>query len=210
MKSKDIYLSQVALNHLGFPCGAEDGIDGPKTRKARKEWENSLKGSHVDPEAPDDVFKDVFKRTPHQSGTITPKFIVLHSSYGSFSSGVNWILDPDSKVSYHYIIRPDTGHRVQFVKDNKKAWHAGRSKYDGYSGLNAYSVGIAFTGSASRRASDVEVRSCAFKCVELMGEFNIPIESIVTHQMIAPKRKNDCSKETWGRVINMVKDILES
>lgn len=42
MKSRDIYLQQVALRELGFDPGPLDGDAGPKTQAARAAWEKSL------------------------------------------------------------------------------------------------------------------------------------------------------------------------
>ena len=46
-----------------------------------------------------------------------------------------------SKVSCHYFLNRN-GKIFQLVKDNKIAWHAGKSKWGGKNNLNKYSIGI--------------------------------------------------------------------
>lgn len=189
-----------------------DGIAGAKTWKMI--WENLVhdgKGSPEKPEPPvvdlKDDYPEVYKASPNKSGTIKPRFIILHHSSGSHDGTRSWILNPASQVSYHYLIAAD-GSRTQFVYDTKRAWHAGRSKWDGISGLNGYSVGISFYGNTySRTPSVVEIDSVAKKCIYLMGKFNIGIDGIVTHKMVSPGRKDDPSEETYDRVIARIKTI---
>lgn len=73
---------------------------------------------------------------------IVPKFIVMHYT-ASLKAGpsINWLSNPDSKVSAHLVIASD-GTVTQMVDFNKKAWHAGASYSQGYKGLNNHSIGI--------------------------------------------------------------------
>jgi|TARA_R110000772_G_scaffold267384_2_gene391269 N-acetyl-anhydromuramyl-L-alanine amidase AmpD len=189
-----------------------DGIAGVKTWKMI--WENLVHDEKGEPEKPEppvvdlkDDYPEVYKPSPNKSGTIKPRFIVLHHSSGSHDGTRSWILNPSSEVSYHYLIAAD-GSRTQFVYDTKRAWHAGRSKWDGISGLNGYSVGISFYGNThTRTPSVVEIDSAAKKCIYLMKKFNIGIDGIVTHKMVSPGRKDDPSDETYDLVIARIKTI---
>ena len=83
-----------------------------------------------------------FERTPNQSGLITPRFLVIHYTAGrSLEGAVAWLADKQSKASAHLVIGRD-GEIVQMVRFDRKAWHAGRSGWDGLDGLNAWSIGI--------------------------------------------------------------------
>ncbi len=189
-----------------------DGIDGPTTWKMI--WENLVhdnKGEPEKPEPPVQEFKEdypeVYKASPNQSGTIKPKYVILHHSSGSHDGTRSWILNASSKVSYHYLIAAD-GSRTQFVYDKKRAWHAGRSSWKGVSGLNGHSIGISFYGDTNKRTpSAVEIDSAAKKCKYLMDKFDLGIEKILSHKMIAPNRKNDPSDETYKMVIKRIKDL---
>jgi len=177
-------------------------------------WENLVhdnKGEPEKPEPPVQEFKEdypeVYKASPNQSGTIKPKYVILHHSSGSHDGTRSWILNASSKVSYHYLIAAD-GSRTQFVYDKKRAWHAGRSSWKGVSGLNGHSIGISFYGDTNKRTpSAVEIDSAAKKCKYLMDKFDLGIEKILSHKMIAPNRKNDPSDETYKMVIKRIKDL---
>ena len=198
---KDI-IKEVQIN-LGL---TPDGIDGPKTWKLI--WE--LVKTDEPPELKkkeDNDYQETYKSTPNQSGNISPKFIVLHHSSGSHDGTRTGILNSNSKVSYHYLI-DDDGTRTQFVDDNKKAWHCGKSYWKGHYSLNSHSIGISFYGDTyTRRPSNIEIDSCAKKCLKLIKKFNLKEDAIITHKMIAPKRKNDPSEETHERVLERIAEI---
>lgn len=189
-----------------------DGIDGPKTWKIV--WEQLVHDGKGEPEKPEppvetiqDDYPEVFKSSPNQSGTISPKYIILHHSAGSHDGTRSWILNSKSKVSYHYLIAAD-GSLTQFVSDTKKSWHAGSSHWNGISGLNSHSIGISFYGDTNTRTpSAAEIDSCAKKCVYLMSKFGLDESRILTHEQIAPGRKNDCSKETHELVLKRINKI---
>lgn len=83
-----------------------------------------------------------FKRSPNQSGIIQPKYLVMHYTAGSSAeSSINWLLNKRARASAHLVIGRD-GSIVQLVDFNRKAWHAGRSKWRGIIGLNGHSIGI--------------------------------------------------------------------
>lgn len=75
-------------------------------------------------------------------GLVRPDMIVLHytAGVGGMSSAI-YLTRPDVNASAHVVIGRD-GQLIQLVPFNIEAWHAGRSCYEGRSGLNRYSVGI--------------------------------------------------------------------
>ena len=191
-----------------------DGKPGKKTWTAildsvsKEEVKPVASQKEVSSQEVPDEYTEVYRESPNQSGTIAPKFIVLHHSSGSHDGSKSWILQDKSNVSYHYLIADD-GSRTQFVYDTKKAWHAGKSKYENFVGLNSHSVGISFYGNTHERTpNNLEIDSCAKKCIYLMDKFSIPIERIITHKMCAPGRKDDCSEETYQLVLNRIRQLL--
>lgn len=185
----------------------DDGSPGPMTAKAilnklLEKQEPMLEKAFAE------EYEETYCKSPNQSGTIAPKFIVLHHSSGSHDGSKSWILQDKSNVSYHYLIADD-GSRTQFVYDTKKAWHAGKSEYENFVGLNSHSVGISFYGNTHERTPNkLEIDSCAKKCIYLMDKFSIPVERIITHKMCAPGRKDDCSEETYQLVLNRINELL--
>jgi hypothetical protein len=89
--------------------------------------------------------------------------IVLHSislppgHYGGpeiealFTNTLDWEAHPyfqqirGAEVSAHFVIRRD-GALIQFVSCNERAWHAGRSHFQGRDNCNDFSIGIELEG----------------------------------------------------------------
>jgi len=67
--------------------------------------------------------------------------LVLHATVGSAKSSLQWLCNPASKVSTHYLISK-SGYIWQLVDDADRAWHAGDSSYQGRADCNTYSIGI--------------------------------------------------------------------
>ena len=78
-------------------------------------------------------------------------YVVIHATSANFSESVRLLTTRTGyPVSAHYLIPdendPTYGHRRlrlhQFVKESRRAWHAGVSYWAGDTGLNARSIGI--------------------------------------------------------------------
>ena len=84
-----------------------------------------------------------FRQSPNQSsGTIVPEYLVVHYTAGrSASSSIEWLCDKDARASAHLVI-DRKGAITQLVAFNRKAWHAGVSRWAGRDGVNAFSIGI--------------------------------------------------------------------
>lgn len=80
--------------------------------------------------------------SPNQSGTIKPKYLVIHFTAGETLDGsVNWFKQKRAKASSQLVLGTD-GEWVQMTPLNAKAWHAGKSQWDGIRYLNGHSIGI--------------------------------------------------------------------
>jgi N-acetylmuramoyl-L-alanine amidase len=83
-----------------------------------------------------------FCRSPNQSGSIVPEYLVIHFTAGaSAQSSIDWLTDKRAQASAHLVIGRD-GSVTQLVAFDRKAWHAGKSRWAGDSGLNNNSIGI--------------------------------------------------------------------
>ena len=70
------------------------------------------------------------------------KFIIIHyTGMQSEIESINRLKNIKAKVSCHYFINRQ-GLITQMVKDNKVAWHAGKSKWKNFKNLNKNSIGI--------------------------------------------------------------------
>lgn len=86
-----------------------------------------------------------FNPSPNHSGkfpTGLPDVIVIHFTAGSsFASSVAHLCNENAKASAHIVIGRE-GQVSQLVPFDTVAWHAGKSHWQGRSGLNQYSIGI--------------------------------------------------------------------
>ena len=92
------------------------------------------------------------------------------------------------RVSAHFLIRRN-GATIQFVPCGKRAWHAGKSQWQGRSGCNDFSIGVELEGSDHVAFSDQQYKTLARLTRRLQRTY--PIRAIVGHDAIAPGRKTD-------------------
>jgi len=84
----------------------------------------------------------LFVRSPNQGGTINPLFLIMHYTAGaSAESSIDTLTNPANKVSAHLVVGRD-GSVTQLVDFNKRANHAGVSRWANLSGLNNHSIGV--------------------------------------------------------------------
>ena len=70
--------------------------------------------------------------------------IVLHADAArTVAQSLGWILQAKSGVSYHYLIGR-LGDVYECVPPERRAWHAGRSAFEGRPDCNDYAIGVSF------------------------------------------------------------------
>ncbi|HEY7774341.1 MAG TPA: 1,6-anhydro-N-acetylmuramyl-L-alanine amidase AmpD [Marinagarivorans sp.] len=97
----------------------------------------------------------------------------------------------DLQVSAHGLITRD-GEFIQFVNFNDRAWHAGRSSFEGRAECNDYSIGIELEGAdhLPYTTEQYDTLLCVIKALQRHYPF-ITGERITGHSDIAPGRKTD-------------------
>jgi len=111
----------------------------------------------------------------------------------------------DLQVSAHLLIKRD-GSVVQFVPFNKRAWHAGRSEFEGQVECNDFSIGIELEGSDHINYDKRQYEVLA-QVTELLLETYPAMnpERIVGHSDIAPGRKTDPGASfDWPKYKNLI------
>jgi AmpD protein len=94
------------------------------------------------------------------------------------------------KGSYHYLINRE-GDIYQLVSEEHKAWHAGLSNLHGKRNVNEFSIGIAFMATPKASFTDHQYREGIKVCQDIRNRYKIPLNRIVGHEHIAPRRKLD-------------------
>ena len=91
-----------------------------------------------------------------------PRLIVLHyTGMASGRSAVDWLCNPASKVSCHYLVDED-GTIVQMVDESQRAWHAGarRAGYPGAIDRGARRLDILVNDDVRLWALEPGARAC--------------------------------------------------
>lgn len=97
----------------------------------------------------------------------------------------------DLKVSAHLLIDRE-GNAIQFVPFGRRAWHAGRSVFQGRAECNDFSIGIELEGSDHIPYTDAQYRRLAEVAGLLLSHYPaLTPERITGHSDIAPGRKTD-------------------
>lgn len=95
------------------------------------------------------------------------------------------------EVSAHFLIER-CGRITQFVSCDQRAWHAGRSHFDGRDNVNDFSLGIELEGTDSDCYTEAQYRQLADLTRELQRRYPALVrERIIGHSDIAPGRKTD-------------------
>lgn len=117
-------------------------------------------------------------------------FIIIHYTEMNFADALQKLCQPLGEVSCHYLIKED-GEIFRLVKDEKRAWHAGKSYWAGRENINDCSIGIELDNLGDRPFKEKQIESCIALCKNLIERHNINPKNILGHQDIAPERKID-------------------
>jgi N-acetyl-anhydromuramoyl-L-alanine amidase len=166
------------------------------------------------------VLTDHFEPRP---GGLVPELIVIHGiSLPPNEFGGPWIdrlftgsLPPEvhpyfaqmaiGRVSAHALIRRD-GEIVQYVPFGERAWHSGRSSYQGRAECNDYSVGIELEGADGVPYEAAQYDSLAALIKALLIAYpTLSREHITGHVDVAPGRKSDpWDSFDWARLRSLL------
>lgn len=110
----------------------------------------------------------------------------LSADYHPYFAGIC-----DLRVSAHLLIRRD-GEVLQFVPFDRKAWHAGRSVFEGRADCNEFSIGIELEGTDELPFTDFQYERLTLLARLLMQTYPLITPARITgHADIAPDRKTD-------------------
>lgn len=108
----------------------------------------------------------------------------------------------DLRVSAHFVIRRD-GALLQFVACGRRAWHAGKSSWQGRDRCNDYSVGIELEGTDTLPYSPAQYTTLARLVRALRRRY--PVGDVVGHSDVAPGRKTDPGPAfEWERLARLL------
>ena len=133
------------------------------------------------------------------------KFVIIHyTGMQSEIASIKRLKNSKAKVSCHYLINRK-GEITQMVKENKVAWHAGKSKWRNFNNLNDSSIGIELVNKGHefgyQNFSKNQITSLISLCKFLKKRYMIKKENFLGHSDIAPLRKLDPGEKfPWKRL----------
>ncbi len=111
-----------------------------------------------------------------------------------FANRLDWDAHPYFKtirgmeVSAHFLIRRD-GQLLQFVSCEFRAWHAGKSSWNGRENCNDYSIGIELEGLEGGLFEPAQYTSLARLLRAVARRYSLG--AVVGHEHVAAGRKGD-------------------
>jgi N-acetylmuramoyl-L-alanine amidase len=124
-----------------------------------------------------------------------PDMLIMHyTAMESAQAACDWLCSPQSEVSAHYLI-DETGMVTQMVAEEHRAWHAGRSFWQGETDINSRSIGIEISNMGHEAGCpqypDVQIQSLMKLSKSIMSRHDIAARHVLAHSDIAPGRKRD-------------------
>lgn len=121
--------------------------------------------------------------------------LVLHyTGMKSAAAALDRLRDPEAEVSAHYVIE-ENGTIHQLVPDDKRAWHAGVSEWNGTTDINSASIGVEIVNPGHEFGyisfPKFQIMSIVELCQGLVEHYRIHPLNVVGHSDIAPTRKKD-------------------
>lgn len=134
--------------------------------------------------------------------------IVLHyTGMADGASALARLCDADAKVSAHYLVDEDGAvHRL--VPEEKRAWHAGASRWGRIEDVNSASIGIELVNPGHefgyRDFPEAQIDALIGLVGEIKERYAITRGNVVGHSDIAPTRKQDPGELfPWARLARL-------
>lgn len=133
------------------------------------------------------------------------RFLVLHYTAQDDEQSLKTLTG--DYVSAHYLVSSEPEFRgkkpliLQLVDENKRAWHAGVSSWNGRTNINDSSVGIeivnmGYTGAETdpliwQPYSEKQIEAVKALAKDIIRRYQITPDNVIGHSDVAPLRKTD-------------------
>jgi len=126
-----------------------------------------------------------------------PIYLVLHYTDTETAEEALSLLkgeDPAHKVSAHYFVDTD-GTVTRLVDEEKRAWHAGKSYWEGEEDINSCSIGIEIQNpghsNGYKTFPPAQVAAVKELCKAIIARHGMAACHVLGHSDVAPARKTD-------------------
>ena len=139
-------------------------------------------------------FREVSYPTPNiEPDTLNEvRGVVLHhTAETSIETSLELLTSLERKASSHIVIDYD-GTRYILAAPIDVTWHAGRSILHGREECNFFTIGIEFNGNTLEKPlTRQQIESAIEYLLPIIEEYDIPMENIVTHEMVRKAFKKE-------------------
>ena len=122
------------------------------------------------------------------------QLIIIHyTALKDIAEAISYLCKKEKKVSAHFLISQN-GKVYSLVEDKFRAWHAGKSFWQGITDINSISLGIELDYNPSGKNNKYSYKmilSLKKLILRLQKNYKINKNSILAHSDIAPFRKKD-------------------
>jgi N-acetylmuramoyl-L-alanine amidase len=126
---------------------------------------------------------------------LSVSMVVLHyTGMRTAEEALARLCDPVAAVSAHYLIEED-GQVHRLVREDRRAWHAGKSYWRGITDVNSASIGIELVNPGHefgyRPFPDAQMEALLPLLADMVQRHDVPRANVVGHSDVAPPRKED-------------------
>jgi N-acetylmuramoyl-L-alanine amidase len=116
--------------------------------------------------------------------------LVLHYTVIDAAASLDRLCDPAAEVSAHYLIEED-GRVFALVPEAMRAWHAGKSCWQGDPDVNSRSIGVELVNPGNIPFAETQINALIELAAAILARHPIPAANVVGHSDVAPGRKDD-------------------
>lgn len=131
--------------------------------------------------------------------------VILHYTGMPTGAGaLERLCDVAAQVSSHYFVEED-GTVIQLVSEERRAWHAGVSRWKRDEDINSSSIGIEIVNPGHDGGlppfPEAQIEAVTALCRDICARRGIAPERVLAHSDIAPGRKIDPGEKfPWARL----------
>jgi N-acetylmuramoyl-L-alanine amidase len=119
------------------------------------------------------------------------QILILHyTGMATAEAAIQRLCDPAAQVSSHYVV-DEQGTVYRLVAEDKRAWHAGVSFWDGHTDINSSSIGIEIANTGDQPYPKAQMDAVIALSRDIVNRYKIRSFYVTGHSDIAPDRKQD-------------------
>lgn len=134
-----------------------------------------------------------------------PDLVILHyTGLPTIEDSLTRLTDPAARVSCHYFV-DEAGQLYRLVDEDRRAWHAGASFWQGERDVNSRSIGIELQNPGHefgyRDFPDEQIAALERLLGDLKERYELLDQCFLGHSDVAPERKIDPGEKfPWPRL----------